>query len=143
MKLNYKEYSMKALYGLLENLDKEEDFDLIAETIKEIQLRKADPDYQKRTLITWNHFRFFRMSSVVSAPLVILFAFLAKNNSTFYGYLSFACIFIFCFSVLYTTLWKCPHCGKLFCTGMIGIFSSNIPFRNTCIHCGYRVIPKG
>jgi len=32
MKINYKVYSMKELNGLLENLDKKEDSELIAET---------------------------------------------------------------------------------------------------------------
>ena len=46
-------------------------------------------------------------------------------------------ILIWCLAVLYTTFWPCPNCGKCFATGFVFIFISNIPFRNSCIHCGY------
>ncbi len=44
---------------------------------------------------------------------------------------------VWCLAVLYTTFWPCPSCGKCFATGFVFIFLSNIPFRNSCIHCGY------
>ena len=44
---------------------------------------------------------------------------------------------VWCLAVLYTTFWPCPNCGKCFATGFIFIFLSNIPFRNSCLHCGY------
>ncbi len=46
-------------------------------------------------------------------------------------------ILIWCLAVVYTTFWPCPNCGKFFATGFILVFLSNIPFRNSCLHCGY------
>lgn len=40
-------------------------------------------------------------------------------------------------SVLYTTFWPCPRCGKCFATGFVFVLVTNIPFRNNCFHCGY------
>lgn len=44
---------------------------------------------------------------------------------------------VWCLAVVYTTFWPCPNCGKCFATGFIFFFLSNIPFRNSCLHCGY------
>jgi lipopolysaccharide export LptBFGC system permease protein LptF len=141
MKINYKEYSINELYGLLGNLDKE-DSDLIAEVTKEIQHRESDPDYQRQILVKWKRFRFFSISLVVSIPLMLFFSFMANRVSTFFGYLMFACVVIFIFSVLYTRFWKCPQCGNSLSTGMIGIFGPNTHFKNKCTLCGYKVTTK-
>ena len=150
MNIKYDKYPLQELYVILNNTNKEKYPEHVAAINKEIQLRtsafnfnqEVKSQYDLKQITRWKRFCFFRILSVASIPLVLLFAYLAKHSSTFFGYLMFGCVFIFCFSVLYTTFWKCPQCGKLFCTGMIGIFSSNIPFRNTCIHCGYRVVLK-
>ena len=97
---------------------------------------------EAKEILRWNRFRFFRTLLTVSFPLVILFAILANDISAFFGYLAFFCGFLFCICVSYTTLWKCPQCKQFFCTKMTWLVSSNIPFRNTCIHCGYRPIQK-
>jgi len=144
MKINYKEYSINELYGLLGNLDKK-DSDLIAEVTKEIQHRESDPDYQKQMLTKWKRFRFCCILLVVSFPLILVFSFMAKRISTFFIYLMIASVFIFCFSVLYTRFWKCPQCGNSLSTGMwqnIGIYAPNTHLKDKCTLCGYKVNTK-
>lgn len=158
MNIKYEKYPLQELYVILNNINKEKYPEHVDEIKKEIQLRTSafnfDPEikaqYDLKQITRWKRFCFFRISGIISFLLVLLFCILGNICKKFnYNFLMnslfvFICFFIlvFCISVSYTTFWKCPHCGKRFCTGMIGIFSSNVPFRNTCIHCGYRVVQK-
>ena len=42
----------------------------------------------------------------------------------------------FCISVILTTTWKCPQCGKPYSAKFTGLYLTNWPFLNECRHCG-------
>ena len=84
------------------------------------------PEYRRG----WLMFRVFRILGAVSFGGTLAAMFL-------YSPLLPISAAVFILSVTYTTFWRCPSCGKLFCTGMIGYFHSNLPISNYCIHCDF------
>lgn len=158
MNIKYDKYPLQELYVILNNTSKEKYPEHVAAINKEIQFRTSafnfnqeiKSQYDLKQITRWKRFCFFRKAIVISAFLILLFCILGSISKSFNNsYLTYLTIFficisclIFCISCIYTTFWKCPRCEKYFCTGTIGILGSNIPFRNTCIHCGYRLVKK-
>jgi hypothetical protein len=94
----------------------------------------------------WRIYKLFRKLLAYSllsvAAIIILFLVLLDGNresifwNTSVGLLVLAVV-VFVVSVLYTTFWPCPKCGKSFTIRWFGPFVSNIPLFNYCGHCGY------
>ena len=81
-------------------------------------------------------FRFFKMARLLVFPCFLLgLAFLPEEST---GVAATSLVFFAAFgcTVLFTTFWPCPSCGRLFCTKLsFGFRGGNWPFRNTCVHC--------
>ena len=91
----------------------------------------------------WTYFKACRLViAVLSIPLIAAIIFPpaqidSATTATAISAFLVVGLILWSASILYTTFWPCPRCGKCFATGFIFVLVTNIPFRNSCFHCGY------
>ncbi len=95
----------------------------------------------------WKRYKFFRILGGISiitslATIVLLAAFINEKSESIWRDILISAfvisISVFIVSVIYTTLWSCPKCGKNFTIRSIGPFKSNWPVFNNCGRCGFK-----
>jgi len=94
----------------------------------------------------WKIYKIFRKFLGVSTISIFLLTIYLGSNSSRQdeSLLWQAALYVFIFflvgfivSVLYTTFWPCPNCGRSFTIRKLGPFGSNLPIFNYYGKCGY------